>query len=1226
MRMGEGTRRFVIRVASAVLVVAASLLVGLRIGRPVFYTDGQAEVPARALAAAGMLRWQTPEVQAELPGPVQGRVAMLPDGRLVYGRTQADQTTDLVVFDPARPAVPPEPAYGLNTEHNELAPALGSDGKLYFASDRPDGVGGYDLYVAQWGEAGFGRPEPLVACNTALDESDPAPSDNGQDFVFVRIDRSVDHGNCGVLHRWRLGDPLDPVPVFAAQGSRRNIQPIDRDPAFAPGGGALWFVRKLRNEPLRLLRASLCAGAFDAPLTVGEAWGTGELRAPLPQPDGIHLGLLQQHRGETATDLWFLATATEVYPWWPGQRWLEWILIGVISTCALLLVLLHFGRRWSTLDLLAQCLLLSLLMHILALLWLMGVEIGGTLVRSLDEGSGMQVSVITASAATTTSGGMQAFEPAAQVQFDTEARSLAAAAPATATERAAAAELSGPEAQWSSAAAPRDVATEARVQDAAAAATQRTGQDQTAAPAEASLQSVDRSATAANAAQTAKRAGSAAEAVEVVVPGGVMGRATQSTSTLAPAGQLEALPSPSALAAETPAPTMHDAGTAAAGAAAAPRAGHDAAAAAGIAAEATKTVEPVAATGSRAARGVADASAVLSVAAPGATVEKAGGRTSLEAPAPEATSALAPAKSRAVAVPVALHEGTNESSAPVSRRETGAAAPAPLTAVAATLSGPSDAAAGTAGTPRSADTDGPAPAPAPVAPSAQLSRGGASPAAAPPSPPMQAPLAAASSHGRKVALPALHDAAAAEPVRTKAASTTGAASTDTKASTASTAGKAGTGIASALDVRVQGPSAPAVDRPARGAPSSASAVAVATSGASAPGSLLERVVQAMPRGPQEIAAAAPSAYSNRFGPAKAKAIEKYGGSVETERAVANGLRYLAKIQKPEGTWGERDVFDDKYGQLYVGKTALCVLAFLGAGHTPTSNSEHSKVVARALEQLLAVQDEDTGAFGMSSSYGHGISTYAIAECYGLTKDPRLRRSLESALTWILHNQGPRRDKKNRGGWGYFSPGLRPEDDYARVSVTSWMVMALESARLSGIDLPPEVLPRAREYLEQSFDQPNGWFRYNQKPSRLQSAWPTLPASTPAGGFALMLLGAPAGDRMVQAAISFTVERRPEAYRRYDDDDFVLRGQGNVYFWYYGTLCTFLAGGEAWERWNERLRQLLPAAQAPDGSFAPIDVYAREAGDTKADRSYSTAMCVLSLEIYYRYFTPLLLGR
>ncbi len=51
-----------------------------------------------------------------------------------------------------------------------------------------------------------------------------------------------------------------------------------------------------------------------------------------------------------------------------------------------------------------------------------------------------------------------------------------------------------------------------------------------------------------------------------------------------------------------------------------------------------------------------------------------------------------------------------------------------------------------------------------------------------------------------------------------------------------------------------------------------------------------------------------------------------------------------------------------------------------------------------------------------------------------------------------------------------------------------------------------------------------------------------------------------------------------------------------------------------------------AAQAKDGSFPPIDVYAEEAGDSRRDRSYTTAMCVLSLEVYYRYFTPLLLGR
>jgi hypothetical protein len=124
----------------------------------------------------------------------------------------------------------------------------------------------------------------------------------------------------------------------------------------------------------------------------------------------------------------------------------------------------------------------------------------------------------------------------------------------------------------------------------------------------------------------------------------------------------------------------------------------------------------------------------------------------------------------------------------------------------------------------------------------------------------------------------------------------------------------------------------------------------------------------------------------------------------------------------------------------------------------------------------------------------------------------------------------------------------------------------------------------------------------------------------------MLLGKDTDHEMIEVAVDYTVDRRPRRYRRYRDDDFVLQGQGNVYFWYYGTLCCFLKGGEEWEKWNARLSTILPAAQAKDGSFPPIGVYADEAGDSRRDRSYTTAMCVLSLEVYYRYFTPLLLGR
>ena len=358
------------------------------------------------------------------------------------------------------------------------------------------------------------------------------------------------------------------------------------------------------------------------------------------------------------------------------------------------------------------------------------------------------------------------------------------------------------------------------------------------------------------------------------------------------------------------------------------------------------------------------------------------------------------------------------------------------------------------------------------------------------------------------------------------------------------------------------------------------------------------------------------------------ALQRFGGTAETEHAVAMGLRYLAGIQSGRGNWGSRRERHDKYGQVHIGKTGLSLLAFLGAGHTPTSNTEHSEVTARALEYLIAQQDEETGAIGQTSAYSHGISTFALVECYGMTKDPGLLPPIEKALNWILENQSPRGDRRNRGGWGYFSGTnrLRPEDRFARSSITAWMVMALESARLSGIQIPDAVFTDARTFLRNCFDREQGYYRYNHNPNRLNTDWPTLPASTPASAFVLMLLGETRDDPRIRSALDYTVDKRPTSYRRFSDDQFVLRAAGNVYFWYYGSLACFVAGGDVWEEWNEALSTILPRAQSEDGSFRPIDVYAEYAGDNERDRSYTTAMCVLSLEVYYRYFTPLLLGR
>ena len=98
---------------------------------------------------------------------------------------------------------------------------------------------------------------------------------------------------------------------------------------------------------------------------------------------------------------------------------------------------------------------------------------------------------------------------------------------------------------------------------------------------------------------------------------------------------------------------------------------------------------------------------------------------------------------------------------------------------------------------------------------------------------------------------------------------------------------------------------------------------------------------------------------------------------------------------------------------------------------------------------------------------------------------------------------------------------------------------------------------------------------------------------------------------------------PDGYRYTGDDDFVRRARGNLYFWYYATLAMFRVGGNEWDGWNAALKETLLPAQEADGSWRPIDVYAEYAGDADEERTYTTAMCVLSLEVYYRYFTPLL---
>ena len=329
-------------------------------------------------------------------------------------------------------------------------------------------------------------------------------------------------------------------------------------------------------------------------------------------------------------------------------------------------------------------------------------------------------------------------------------------------------------------------------------------------------------------------------------------------------------------------------------------------------------------------------------------------------------------------------------------------------------------------------------------------------------------------------------------------------------------------------------------------------------------------------------------------------LSLYGGTVDSEKSVASGLRWLQSIQRKDGSWNFSQpgpgAKAGSFRRTEVGATAMALLCFLGGGHTHAVDGPYRDTVQQGLAYIgkQAVINQGAadlrGSFeGNSGMYVHGLATICISEAHALDhRDKDLKKLTEMAINFIELAQDP-----VDGGWRY-----KPRDDVGDTSVVGWQVMAIQSAKSGTVRISNKSLQKARTFLKSvQVDEIGSSYAY--VPNKLN-----------------------AKNSMTAVAL---LCRMYMGWRK--DNPGLLKGvnhlsavgpsRSDIYYNYYATQVLHHWGGDLWEKWNGVMREQLVRTQVKEGpaagSWAPTDSHGARGGQI-----YQTTLSVLSLEVYYRH--------
>ena len=275
---------------------------------------------------------------------------------------------------------------------------------------------------------------------------------------------------------------------------------------------------------------------------------------------------------------------------------------------------------------------------------------------------------------------------------------------------------------------------------------------------------------------------------------------------------------------------------------------------------------------------------------------------------------------------------------------------------------------------------------------------------------------------------------------------------------------------------------------------------------------------------------------------------------------------------------------------------MALLPFLGTGET-----HHQGKYKKTIEAGLYFLVRSTHVEGDRASlleaggrmYGHGLASIVLCEAYGMTHDRWLQDPAQRAINFIVWAQDPA-----HGGWRYVP------QQAGDTSVVGWQVMALKSAHMAYLKVPPDTIQKASYFLDDVQTGNGAFYGYTSPDNR--------PATSAIGLLCRMYMGWERDKPALKAGVAELARLGPSLDRSGPP-------RNNLYYDYYATQVMHHWGGSDWQRWNVAMRDYLIKTQFDQGhARGSWHFEGSDLGFAAGGRLYCTAMATMILEVYYRH--------